>query len=47
MLGEPIGATLLAALFLLEIPGPGEIIGGAILLLGIYLSSIKNKGEND
>ena len=47
MLGEPIGATLLAALFLFEIPVTGEIIGGAILLFGIYLSSINMKGKND
>ena len=46
MLGEPVGATLLAAIFLLEFPSGGELFGGGILLTGIYLSSIKIRGEN-
>lgn len=41
VLGEPIGATLLAALIpgIREIPGPGVLIGGAIVLWGAYLTS--------
>lgn len=46
MLGEPIGATLLAALFLREIPTAGELLGGVILLSGIYLSIKQIRGEN-
>lgn len=46
MLGEPVGATLLAAIFLLEIPSGGELFGGGILLTGIYLSSKQIRGEN-
>jgi drug/metabolite transporter (DMT)-like permease len=37
-LGEPIGATLLAYLFFGESLTPAKGIGGAIILLGIYLS---------
>lgn len=39
LLGEPLGSTLLAALFLGEAPRPAEILGGAIILAGIYLAS--------
>ena len=46
MLGEPVGATLLAALFLREIPSGGELFGGGILLIGIYLSTKQIRGEN-
>ena len=35
MLGEPIGATLLAWAFLGEIPGPATLAGGIAILLGI------------
>ncbi len=38
LLGEPIGSTLLAALFLAERPQPAEIIGGIIILAGLYLA---------
>lgn len=37
VLGEPVGATLLAALIWREWPGPLVLLGGAILLLGIGL----------
>ena len=46
MLGEPVGATLLAIAFLHEIPSGGELIGGGILLTGIYFSSKHLRGEN-
>ena len=46
MLGEPIGATLLGILILSEIPVTGEIIGGLILLSGIYLTSSSNGDQN-
>lgn len=35
MLGEPIGATLLAWAFLSEVPGRATVAGGALLLFGI------------
>jgi len=47
MLGEPIGATLLGIIFLSEIPVTGEIIGGLILLTGIYLTSKNSGDQND
>ena len=39
MLGEPIGSTLLALMILKEIPTLLEIIGGVIILIGIYLAA--------
>jgi len=38
VLGEPVGATLLAYLILRERPTLAEIGGGALILLGIYIS---------
>ncbi|MDZ7373682.1 MAG: DMT family transporter [candidate division KSB1 bacterium] len=37
-LGEPVGASLLAYLFLGESPPPGTLLGGVAVLLGIYLT---------
>jgi drug/metabolite transporter (DMT)-like permease len=39
LLGEPVGSTILAAIFLNEIPTVLELTGGSIILLGIYLAS--------
>jgi len=36
ILGEPIGATILAILFFNQIPGWATIIGGVLILFGIY-----------
>ena len=43
VLGEPIGATLLAAIIpgIGEVPGPRVLIGGSIVLLGVYLTAKK------
>lgn len=38
LLGEPVVATALAALFLGERPGPGRLAGGALILAGVYLA---------
>jgi drug/metabolite transporter (DMT)-like permease len=40
-LGEPIGATVLAALLpgIGEVPGVGTIVGGVIVLVGVLLAS--------
>ena len=38
LLGEPVGATILAYLFLGEAPSALSLVGGAITLSGIYLS---------
>lgn len=41
LLGEPIGATLIAALLpaIREVPGPLTFVGGALVLLGIYVTA--------
>ncbi|HZW82688.1 MAG TPA: EamA family transporter, partial [Candidatus Deferrimicrobium sp.] len=36
LLGEPVGASILALFILKEIPTPGQLLGGIIILLGIY-----------
>jgi drug/metabolite transporter (DMT)-like permease len=38
-LSEPIGSAILAALFLRETPTPPILIGGAFILVGIFLTS--------
>lgn len=40
LLGEPIGASILALIFLGEIPSFFEVFGGVLILLGIYLASL-------
>jgi len=39
LLGEPIGSTVLAALLLAETPSVGTLLGGAVVLAGIYLTA--------
>jgi drug/metabolite transporter (DMT)-like permease len=39
LLGEPIGSSVLAYLFLSETPSLIEILGGVLILIGIYLTS--------
>lgn len=39
LLGEPVGTTILAVLFLQEIPGVIELAGGVMILTGIFLAS--------
>lgn len=39
MLGEPVGATILAAVFLSEAPTGYTLLGGAVVLLGIALTT--------
>lgn len=38
LLAEPVGATILALVVLGEAPGVGTVIGGAIVLAGVYLA---------
>jgi drug/metabolite transporter (DMT)-like permease len=45
LLGEPVGATLLAYFFLGETPSYLTIVGGTITLLGIYLC-VRNVSNN-
>lgn len=37
VLGEPVIATVLAAIFLSELPGVARVAGGIIVLVGVYL----------
>jgi drug/metabolite transporter (DMT)-like permease len=39
LLGEPVGATILALALLAEAPGPTTIAGGVVVLVGIYVTS--------
>ena len=39
LLGEPVGATLLAFLLLAETPTAATVVGGAVVLAGIYLTA--------
>jgi len=39
LLGEPVGTTILAVIFLNEVPGSAEIAGGLMILSGIFLAS--------
>jgi len=37
LLGEPVGSTLLALVLLGQLPGPETVVGGAVVLAGIYV----------
>jgi drug/metabolite transporter (DMT)-like permease len=39
LLGEPVGATILAAVFLSESPTLYTVAGGVVVLFGIYLTA--------
>jgi drug/metabolite transporter (DMT)-like permease len=39
LLGEPVGATLLALVLLAEVPGTTTLVGALFVLAGIYLTS--------
>lgn len=43
LLGEPVGASLLALLILGEAPGWGALLGGPLILLGVYLGSRRER----
>lgn len=42
LLGEPIGTVILAFIFLKEAPTILEIVGGILILMGIFISSRRN-----
>ncbi|KOX97337.1 DMT family transporter [Halorubrum tropicale] len=42
LLGEPVGATLLAAALLSETPTPATVAGGCVVLVGIYVTATTN-----
>lgn len=45
ILGEPIGATILAIFFFQQIPGWWTVVGGTMILAGIFIV-LKRKGES-
>ena len=46
LLGEPIGSTILAIIFLKEIPSMLEVIGGILILVGITIAVLPAKKPN-
>jgi drug/metabolite transporter (DMT)-like permease len=38
LLGEPVGSALLAVVLLAEVPGVGTVLGGTVVLAGIYVT---------
>lgn len=47
LLGEPIGTSILAYLLLGEKPGWVKLIGGAMILSGIVITSLGGKGDGE
>lgn len=45
LLGEPLGSTLLAYFFLNEVPGGMQMMGGALILTGLVIASLYQKGD--
>jgi drug/metabolite transporter (DMT)-like permease len=45
LLGEPIGSALLAYLLLDEVPTSLMIFGAILILLGIYIASLRNENK--
>lgn len=45
LLGEPVGATLLAAVLLAETPTSFTVLGGAVVLGGIYLTASEREDD--
>jgi drug/metabolite transporter (DMT)-like permease len=45
LLGEPVGSTILAYLLLGETPGVLKLVGGALILVGIYLSARRTESH--
>jgi len=47
LLGEPVGSSILAIIFLNELPGIGAVIGGPVILIGIFIvARYSSKSEN-
>ena len=43
LLGEPVGATILAVVFLSEIPTSATVVGGVVVLIGIAVTSSESR----
>jgi len=44
LLGEPVGSTLLAVVLVSEVPGPWTVVGGTVVLAGIYVTARARDG---
>jgi drug/metabolite transporter (DMT)-like permease len=47
LLGEPVGATLLGVALLGEVVGPVTVLGGAVVLAGVALTTRAREAEDD
>jgi drug/metabolite transporter (DMT)-like permease len=47
LLGEPIGTVILSFTFLKEVPTVFEIVGGVLILLGIFIASQKQPDRTE
>ena len=47
LLGEPIGSTILAVILLAEAPPEFTILGGCLILPGIYMAYIGRKTKDE
>lgn len=45
LLGEPVGSTILALALLSEVPDAVTIVGGAIVLAGIYVTTVRREAR--
>jgi drug/metabolite transporter (DMT)-like permease len=45
LVGEPVGSTVLAALLLAEVPTAATVLGGAIILAGIYVTATARRTD--
>lgn len=45
-LGEPVGATILGFLIFREIPGPMQLLGGIVIISGLYIFLTAARSEN-
>jgi len=44
VLGEPLGAAILAVFLFKEIPGPASFLGAGLILVGVFLALYKERG---
>lgn len=47
LLGEPVGSTLLALVLLGQVPTVATLVGGAVVLGGIYVTASDRRGKTD
>jgi drug/metabolite transporter (DMT)-like permease len=47
LVGEPVGSTILAVFLLSEIPTPTTVLGGAVVLAGIYVTTTARRRDKE